>query len=1082
MSRSNIETDYLDIAEKLFENVVSERDLPAITPQLSPLSEDILHKLARHAEKAGLSEPRRGWAITTVGDYTAIFQGCSLFLRSVAAWYLGRACNQWTRPKLVAEAIGRARDGFLELDETGWLAACDWQLNALAWTKPDLNRAARELKQALERLQNAGFHDFVPQCRLSLAYALILTGKIDEAQGIILANEAAYMAQEDILNQARCWRMEASRLRRTSKFDEAIDLLRKANSVFIDKKALLDEASVNYQLGLIHLLRTDDLAVALSHFEQAAQIFARADLDLWQAACTTNIGAIYSQYGDLSKAEESYRDARAVFIEHDVLGLLADNLNDSGKLNTLRGFPRVAVEEFKQAEELYRKLGTTLPNAILNINIGEVYGQMGRYQDALHYLEQAADYLKHFDNPLRIGTCENYTAVIWWRLGNHSLAHEHLDKATGHYKEAKQIAYLSLVNNFRASLFFEQGELDKAIECLKDSLQIAETHGIRPHAALARRLLGEAYLLAGEYEDSRDHLEHALRDFTIMGMTMERAATQISLGAYYTQVSNLDRARSAFVSALRTSKGSFPEIDWRARLGKARMAEARGDIKAALSEYRWGDRALFKVRSNFWQPALAGSYLQSPSLVYDRAVTLAAKSDRSSDVVQFIENNKAITLLRQLAASRIPTEDIGTQELNDLKAEINWLQSQLRISYDRANPITSAIRSRQLHTHLIDKVKQYDERVARLERKGFSDQASAAFPQEFSLSALRELLDRSIGKSWVALDYYLVDDQLVIGMVTPDSCRSLSSSISPRVKLALDECHKARRNASSFEKSDLKVLGDFLIPLSVTEILSPETCLLIVPHKNLHGLPWGAIQPGSFPHPLACGCIPSVIPSLHSLAMLYERNSSYTDPDRDNGLLVGLSKFREAHQELPFVKAEIDAINARLGSHGCTLRDNDASWENLQALIDPGDSKSSGSLSRFAWLHVASHVLSDVRTGRLSGVALWDGDIWLDQLLDLAPLPRMVTFSACNSIYSVIYQGDEHVGLFTTCMTAGAQSIVGSIRPIQDRLANEFMIDFYDHYLDGMQPSQAVVQTQRQLIAQGADTSNWASFVSVGVP
>jgi len=1082
MSRSDPVTFYLDLANKLFENVVSERDLPAITAQLPSLNKDNLHKLARHAEEAGQTEPRRGWAITVIGDSAANSQSCNLLVRSLAAWYLGRACNQWTRPKRVVAAIERAREGFIELNEQGWVAACDWQLNALSWTKPDFNQAARALKKALEDMQNAGFHDFVPHCRLSLAYALILTGKYDEAQENILASETTFSVKKDTLSQARCWRIEASRLRRMARFDEAIDLLGRAKEVLVSLNARLDVASVHYQLGLIHLLRTDDLAVALSHFEEAAQIYAQADLDLWQAACTTNIGAIYSQYGDLSKAEECYREARSSFIRHDILGLLADNLNDSGKLNTLRGFPRIAVEEFKKAEQLYKNLGASLSAAIQMANLGEAYGQIGRYQDALHHLERAADCLKPFNNPLRMGTCENYTALIWWRLGRLSLAHEHLDNATTHYKEANQIAYLSLVYNFRASLFFEQGELEKAIDCLKDSLQIAETHGIRPHAALALRLLGEAHLRAGQNEDARNYLECALREFTEMEMTMERAATLVSLGTYYTQVSDFDKARSAFKSALRTSKYSFPEIDWRAHIGQASLAETRGDIKAAIRENHRGEEALSKVRSNFWQPALAGSYLQSPSRVYDKAVIMAVKAGYSHDVIQFIENHKASTLLRQLTASRIPIEDKRLRELNDLRAEINWMQEQLRVSYDRTNPITSSMRSRQLHTHLVEKVKQYDERMARLERQGYSDQTATILPPRFKLSLLRELIDRSVGKSWVALDFYLTEDQLVISVITPDSCKAQSAVLSPRIKLALEECFKARRNATSLPESDLRVLGDFFIPLSVAEILTPDTCLLLAPHRTLHGLPWGAIQSGAFSQPLACVCTPNIIPSLKTLALLCERHLSNPVSNRDQGLVVGLSEFRGAYQELPYVKSEIDVLHAKLGPGGRALRESEASWENIRGLVVSGDSGNPGGLSRFAWLHIASHVLSDVHTGRLSGIALWDGDIWLDQLLDLAPLPRMVTFSACNSIYSVIHQGDEHVGLPTTCVTAGAQSIVGSIRPIPDRLATEFMIDFYSHYLNGMRPSQAVVQTQRQMIARGEETANWASFISVGVP
>jgi len=113
---------------------------------------------------------------------------------------------------------------------------------------------------------------------------------------------------------------------------------------------------------------------------------------------------------------------------------------------------------------------------------------------------------------------------------------------------------------------------------------------------------------------------------------------------------------------------------------------------------------------------------------------------------------------------------------------------------------------------------------------------------------------------------------------------------------------------------------------------------------------------------------------------------------------------------------------------------------------------------------------------------MWDGDIWLDQLRDLAPLPRLVTFSACNSIYSFVYEGDEHIGLATTCLVSGASSVVGSIWPIIDRSSAEFMICYYDYYLSGLHPAQAVSQTQRLMISRGEQVTDWAGFICFGLP
>jgi CHAT domain-containing protein len=139
-------------------------------------------------------------------------------------------------------------------------------------------------------------------------------------------------------------------------------------------------------------------------------------------------------------------------------------------------------------------------------------------------------------------------------------------------------------------------------------------------------------------------------------------------------------------------------------------------------------------------------------------------------------------------------------------------------------------------------------------------------------------------------------------------------------------------------------------------------------------------------------------------------------------------------------------------------------------------------LSQFDWLHIASHMFADTRTGRLSGIVLWDRDIWIDQLLDLAPLPHLVTFSGCNSIYTYLHQGDEHVGLPTTCFVAGANTIIGSIWSILDISGATFMAAFYNRYFHGLPPALAIVETQREMMLRGEDLRCWAGFVCMGIP
>jgi CHAT domain-containing protein len=193
------------------------------------------------------------------------------------------------------------------------------------------------------------------------------------------------------------------------------------------------------------------------------------------------------------------------------------------------------------------------------------------------------------------------------------------------------------------------------------------------------------------------------------------------------------------------------------------------------------------------------------------------------------------------------------------------------------------------------------------------------------------------------------------------------------------------------------------------------------------------------------------------------------------GLLLAVSQFAGNRRDpLPAVRDEAARLREQAG---LTLLEQAATWPNLLAL------RQEDGLARFAFLHVASHAFADPISGRASGLALYDQDIWLDQLWELAPLPGLVTLSACSGAQSLTHQGDEHVGLAMTCLAAGANQVIGSLWPVLDPAAARLMADFYHHYAAGPagsgSPAAALAHAQR---AQKGNPAAWSAFLCLGLP
>jgi len=1074
---------YVYLAKDLFEGGLLESELPAASTKLPLLNPDLLSRIAQFADRLNTTQPRYGWAITQVAHSAAISQTCDVLIQSLAAWYLARACNHWTQPKRVNEAVAAARSGFKELNESGWLAACEWQLNALPWTRSNFTRAAEALKEALRGMEQAGLTKFVPECRLSLAYTQILIGEHAAAMENIQRSEESFLASGDLLNQARCWQMRAGSLRLQDRFPEAHQKLEQALAVYEQRNAITDQARAHYHMALGYLLQVDNLTEAVAEFSKAADLFDSIDLDLWRGMCINNLGSVYLFTGELALADKYYREARAIFILHEIRGLLADNLHDHGEVNILRGKPQISAEQFKQSIEIYEELGAQLSAAIGMTNLGKAYGQNGRYQDALFYLEQAIDRLESLNSPLRLGTCEKYAALIWSQLNQPEMTHKHLDRAAVHYQQAGQTAMLTEAHNIRATAFCQQGKNAEAIVCLRESLSAALAYGVRPQAALARRLLGEALAQNGQNEEALEYLKQSQIEFSDMDMSMDLAACLVAAGTCHSLMFENGMAHAAFDQAIRLSEGILPEIEWRAHIGLGDLAASRSDTDSALYAYRRAMDSFVRIRQNFWQPSLAGSYLQKPSHIFERIVAFASTADTPEDALLFIEQSKASTLPEQLLTSRLSTDDSNSQELKDIEAEILFLQDQLQTSLDMPLPLRASSDYRQIRTRLGEKTRQYETLKARQERKVSSGEIpmTSAYDR-FDLSFFRKLAKRALQKKWIALDYYLLDDHLITVLLTPERCEVLDTLIPYRFRVALEVCRRAGQNPELPTQADLQVLGQVLIPPSAAAYITPDTFLLLSPHKGLHTIPWPALQPESASQSLAQLCIPTVVPSLQSLGAIWQRNSLAGSSRQASGLVIGLSAFGGRHRELPHVKSEISFLSSRFGPGGVFLTEEAATWENMLKLNERTMDGENKGLSRIAWMHIASHFFSDALTGRLSGLALWDGDVWLDKLRDLSPLPALVTLSACNSISSFVYQGDEHVDVPTTFLTAGADRVVGSLWPILDDAAAIFTSSFYAYYLAGMSPAQAVAQVQRDLIDQGKPVDQWASFISIGAP
>jgi CHAT domain-containing protein len=332
-------------------------------------------------------------------------------------------------------------------------------------------------------------------------------------------------------------------------------------------------------------------------------------------------------------------------------------------------------------------------------------------------------------------------------------------------------------------------------------------------------------------------------------------------------------------------------------------------------------------------------------------------------------------------------------------------------------------------------------------------------------------------RRWVALDFHLADHNLVIVLVTPEEVQVITRRVPPFLARLIDRPDQIHSATGSDPARSYMALGRLLLK-EIEALVEPDTFLFIAPHGPLHDLPWAALRLPESGRPLAAAAIPMVVPTLSTLALLWQREgtAATVTEKREAGLLLAISDFGERRQRLEAVIDEADRLENVPELGLVSLREEQATWDGLLAHAGHRG------LARYRFWHVASHAFHDQYSGRLSGVALYDRDIWLDDLWRFAPLPPLVVISACSAGKYGLFAGDEPVGLVTTALAAGARQVVASQRPVPDAEAAALTAHFYDAFVQGQRAPEALALAQRAAMAEGMPAAVWGHYLCVGTP
>jgi CHAT domain-containing protein len=248
-----------------------------------------------------------------------------------------------------------------------------------------------------------------------------------------------------------------------------------------------------------------------------------------------------------------------------------------------------------------------------------------------------------------------------------------------------------------------------------------------------------------------------------------------------------------------------------------------------------------------------------------------------------------------------------------------------------------------------------------------------------------------------------------------------------------------------------------LVPL-----LGTRRRVIVVPHRELHYLPFGALHDGR--HWLVQTHTLSLAASARVWLAGQAAAPAPTSMQHARVLALGV-----AGAQLPQVAQELAAVAAVHGRQAELWLDGQATQAALAAEAPAAD-----------LLHLACHGQFRADNPAFSFLQLADGPLTLHDVRALRLKARLVLLSACETGQSRVAPGDELLGLVRAFTLAGAQGVLASLWAVEDGATALLLADLHQALRDGAHPAQALQQAQAAAAAAGEHPFHWAAFALHG--
>ena len=765
-----------------------------------------------------------------------------------------------------------------------------------------------------------------------------------------------------------------------------------------------------------------------------------------------SLAQAYLSLGRFNEALEITTKAHLLFTQTGFTEGIIETYLLQGIIETDKGNLQEAISNLKNSEELAVKSGMNTVRQ--NLIQAEIAGMLGDFSEALKKTEQAIQEA----NRVQILPQMIWTYIragdLYDLLGDTKNANLLYNSAYQLHENTGESEILS------ASLGLRYNELEGVQEYLQQE-------GLTTQSGLLYlKLANSAY----DNLDYSDALKYYIFSDSIFHKTSQKEGiAQSKLGI--AKVLNNQQEPNKSLENLRQvfSLSKNREIIWQSFYEKGLAMEQLNQFDSAMVAYQQAIDIIESSRGSITPDELKGLYLNNKIKVYDRLIQLFIRDDQIEESLLIAEKARARAFLDMLGNKSPESDNLGEKELiyqeQELNLKLTHLQKQL---YELTFSQYDFARSLEIERTLTEELsKTQDEYEFLLNR------IRVAHPDYYNIMSidpphLKEIQDVIPLKSAVLI-YWLSENDLFLWVVSSNKIDlvKVDVNMSELQQSVLETSRLLRHNVTERSAILLEKLHRILIK-PAEQHLDNINNLCIIPHGTLHILPFHALITSEKNY-LSEKYFISYMPSSSVMVEMTKKTCQY------DGSFLGLAlgdKMIGSFSGLPGTTYELNNISDQFKDPLLVFEDE--STERFLKINSAGKEI----------IHIATHGFFNEIRPRYSFLLFApdesdDGQLNVNEILNLNLNACIVTLSACETGLSEISKGDELTGLSRAFLGAGANTVSVSLWSVADRPTAELMISFYN-YLRTDPPYIAMTKAQRETMKKYPQPFYWAPFVVIG--